>query len=544
MLKRRIWVALLLVLALVPVNAVVVSAASDAWDWEADTSPITLKAYVHNLTAVTRWDNDVNQTARTFTEKTGVTLEIVKPATAEERTNAIALMFASDDLPDLMFQMPVDNPVVRSAIESGKLWAIDELVDQYAPKMRELPYFDQGSLTWLTEADGHCYQLCSGVYDDDATDYLSKYNGLVNTDSPCLLIRTDIYDAIGRPDMTTPDNVYEALKKVKQEYPDYLTLYVRNDYWGTTLFGPWLQQFGLDTWSGGEYYVHDGRLDHPFFAPEAREAVKFLSKIAREGILSKEAFTDDSTGFVSRVNNGECASFVWNLSMHMSKPSDESTTHEALPFLNSWKSNITRSGYDVILIPKSCKAPDRVIRFLEYAASEEGQQLQWWGIQGEKGQAYEGLVKGPHYYIDETGKATHFPEFVVERNSTWPQAQELTGTFAYRFYWSYKIKLQGFWPDASNEFLTNLNNTYKDRVVYQPYYPTRSFDMSDELKAIRTHLTEIESNYSAKILWAASEEEALSLYDQMLAEFTAAGVEKVYDYYTQKYQDNLAAAGA
>jgi hypothetical protein len=151
------------------------------------------------------------------------------------------------------------------------------------------------------------------------------------------------------------------------------------------------------------------------------------------------------------------------------------------------------------------------------------------------------LVEGPHYYVDASGKSTNRPEFVVDRNSKWPQGQELTGTFAYRFYFSYKLKLQTFWPSSDDVFMSNLNTTYKNKVAYQKYWPTRSYDMTSDLQAINSQLKDIEANNSAKILWAKDENAAIAAYNNMLKEFEAAGVDKVYNYYTQKYLENKAA---
>ncbi len=65
-----------------------------------------------------------------------------------------------------------------------------------------------------------------------------------------------------------------------------------------------------------------------------------------------------------------------------------------------------------------------------------------------------------------------------------------------------------------------------------------------ELKDLNTELENIQKSYTAKIVFAETEEEANAMYDAMLDEITKAGQATVDAFYTETYNANLAKLAA
>ena len=98
-------------------------------------------------------------------------------------------------------------------IDGGLLYSLDELAKEYDPYFFNVAV--PSRLSWYTQADGHVYGYPNASYTPE--DY-EKYDTLTSNNT--FLVRKDMYEAIGSPDMTTPEGFVAAIKKAKEMFPD------------------------------------------------------------------------------------------------------------------------------------------------------------------------------------------------------------------------------------------------------------------------------------------------------------------------------------
>ena len=68
---------------------------------------------------------------------------------------------------------------------------------------------------WYTQEDGHVYGYPNASFTPE--DYV-KYKGKI-VSNETFLVRKDIYEALGKPDMTTPEGFLKALRAAKKKFP-------------------------------------------------------------------------------------------------------------------------------------------------------------------------------------------------------------------------------------------------------------------------------------------------------------------------------------
>ena len=173
------------------------------WEKYADED-ITLDWYVNYSWFVTKWGG--NAVSDKITEETGVSVNFVTPlGNEEEKMNSLISL---DALPDII-TLGWWEPQITTMIDEGMVYALNELADQYDMCFYDVA--DEAVLNWYRSEDGNVYQYpCSSFTPDDA----KNYDNIPSNQT--FLVRKDIYEAIGSPDMTTPEGFRAAVKKQKK----------------------------------------------------------------------------------------------------------------------------------------------------------------------------------------------------------------------------------------------------------------------------------------------------------------------------------------
>ena len=162
------------------------------WQLHADDK-VTLSWYMNFSWFTTPWGE--NLVSKKITEETGVNIEFIVPAGNEaEKLNSL---IASDTLPDLVTLGRYEQQVPQ-IIDACLVYALDELADQYDPYFYEVA--SPECIGWYTQEDGHIYGYPNSSYTPADSE---KYDNISSNQT--FLVRKDIYEAIGSPDMTTPE---------------------------------------------------------------------------------------------------------------------------------------------------------------------------------------------------------------------------------------------------------------------------------------------------------------------------------------------------
>lgn len=363
------------------------TANADEPGWKADAKdPITFDWYINFSWFNKKWGGDA--TAEYITKKTGVDINFIVPAGNEnEKLNT---MIASGKLPDFL-TLGWYEEGVRKMIEGDLVLPLNKLAEEYDPYFIKVA--DPAKLGWYTKEDGNVYGYPNAS--SSPADY-EKY-GSNFTSNQTFVVRKDMYEAIGSPDMSTPEGFLNALKLAKEKFPEVngqplipLGLHEFTETGNYSLEG-YLQNFlAIPQVKDGKLY--DRRLD-----PEYISWLKTFRQANQDGLLSKDIFIDKRAQMEEKIAQGRYFAMLYqrsdfatqNISLYQKDPNTAyiavngpANSSKAAPTL----SGPGISGWTVTLISKDVKDKKRAIEFLSYLISEEGNKDMYLG---EKGVTYD-----------------------------------------------------------------------------------------------------------------------------------------------------------
>jgi len=141
-------------------------------------------------------------------EDTGITIDFVIPA--GNAIEQLYTMIAANTLPDIM-TLAWTEPIIAELIDAGMVYAINVLADRYDPYFWNVA--NPGRVDWYTSPNGNFYQIPNQSFSiQDTLDYdISS--------SLTFVVRYDMWNALGRPDMTTPDGFVQTLRDARDMFP-------------------------------------------------------------------------------------------------------------------------------------------------------------------------------------------------------------------------------------------------------------------------------------------------------------------------------------
>lgn len=493
---------------------------NDLMCWQLDTSPVTLEIFVNYSWWSGVWGEDEGATMRA-TAETGVTIIESKPVSGDDQR--LNLMIAGNDLPDMVLGER-NIPQFTEMIEADLLYSLDDLMDQYAPEMRDM--LDPDLLSNYRYADGKTYRAVSWIENERYRETALEYNALVGTNQQVLMVRKDFYDAIGRPAMDTPEKFIEALEEMKANNPDKIGFYghFRN------AMGPLNNHFGVV-----QHYVMNDEVMYNIRDPQYLESMLFLNTLAQKDLLPREAFIDEQDVVLSKLNNGDFISFARVIADSEVNPADNpNTNYEVLPPFESYRQVRTGTGWNALVVTKNTEHPDRCIRFLCYLNSDAGHKTLFWGVEGEE---YGDYVNGPHFYYDESGKPTYFREYINDRMEDWGGVAQRSGLDLYSYFGdSLKINMP-YW-DKSDEKMGLYNSWFGQFIEYRPEYEL-IVDPTLPEGAIMQRVNSLIEEYVVKMVFARDAAEAEAYYHEMIEKCEAVGLADLEAYRTNLYRNNI-----
>ncbi len=344
-----------------------------AWQLDKKAESTALTWYVN----ADWWNTDFGKDLVTKKIKEDLNVDIQFITGDDTKLNTF---FAGGDMPDLITVFDSNSAVAQKAAT----WALplNDLAEQYDPYFNKVAAAD--TLNWFQLKDGKTYGYPN--YSNTQADYDS---GEIPAKT-AFVIRKDVYEALGSPEIGTPEQFVEVMGQVKQKFPDLIPFGFNSIGEGTGSLGDTLQDFlgvPLQT-EDGQFY--DRNLDEDYLA-----WVKTLNEAYRAGDLSDDSFADDGTAFEEKVKVGKYATMLLdgtpqqsgNLQIFMTAHPDQAymaidgpqSTVGNEPTLN--QSGIT--GWMVTYVTKKAADPAKAIQIYTYLLSEEGQMLMNYGIEGE-----------------------------------------------------------------------------------------------------------------------------------------------------------------
>lgn len=501
------------------------AANADEPGWKSDTAPITFDWYLNFSWFANKWG--VDPTSQYVTKKTGVNINFIVPAGNEnEKLNT---MMASGSLPDFI-TLGWWEDAVKKMIEGELVLPLNELADQYDPYFYKVA--DPAKIGWYTQPDGNIYGYPNSAA--SAADY-EKY-GKNFASNQTFEVRKDMYEAIGSPDMSTPDGFLAGLRAAKEKFPTIdgqplipIGFHEFGDTGNTSLEG-YLQNFlGIPLQKDGKLY--DRRTD-----PEYLAWLKVFRKANEEGLIAKDVFIDKRPQMEEKIAQGRYFSMLYqrtdfadkNLALYQKDPNMVYIAIDGPKNSNGNPPTLEgpgMAGWTVTLISKDVKDKARAIKFLSYMLSEEGQKDLYLG---EKGVSYDTI----------DGKDQFKPE-VLELLQKDRGAFDKKYGSSLTFWMTQDTNMILQWAPPAVEPAKQLEDWTKGKSISMAEFggidPTGN---SDEGVA-NSKIGQLWGKALPKLLMAKDDAEFDTIFNKFLKDREAAG-QKIVDEYRQKaYEDNL-----
>lgn len=493
--------------------------------WKTDTSPITFDWYLNFSWFPNKWGVDV--TSQYITKKTGVSLNFVVPAGNEnEKLNT---MIASGKLPDFL-TLWWGEEGVKNMVEGDLVLPLNELADKYDPYFFKVS--DPAKVSWYTQDNGNVYGYPNAS--SSPKDFEKYSQEFVSNQT--FVVRKDMYEAIGKPDMRTPEGFLNALKLAKEKYPDVN---------GQPLIPIGLHEFG----ESGNYSLEDflqkflalpmdkdGKLYDRTTDPEYIKWLKTFRKANEEGLLAKDIFIDKRPQMEEKIAQGRYFAMLYQRSDFAAQEGalyakDPNSVYIAIDGpANSSMAQPTLngpgiSGWTVTLISKDVKDKARAIRFLSYLISEEGQKDMFLG---EKGATYDTI----------DGKDQFKPEVFELLNKDRSAFDKKYGA-SHTFWMLMDTNMQLQWQQPSVEPFKQLEDWTKGKTVSFSQFDQIDPPANSEEGISKTKIGQLWGKTLPKLLLAKSDEEFDKLFNEFIEKRASSGFDKLQAYQQAKYEKNV-----
>lgn len=355
--------------------------------WALDTSPIDLTWFVGANWYAHSWGESL--TSKYITEKTGVNVKLEVPS--GEANEHITLMMTSGQLPDLI-SMGSWETAVKKLWEGDHVYALNELADQYDPYFYKVA--GDGTLKWYRQENGNTY----GIPNDSYSPNLMHETGMTAANQT-FLVRKDLYEEMGSPDLSTPEGFLNTLQLLKDNYSTYK---------GQPM-SPFFAQGNVPY--GMTEYLHnllaiphekDGKVYDRVTDPNYIAWLKTFRTAYERGLINVDFLVDSDTQVEEKTNNARYFMMIreWSgmtaVNPMLAASSNPDSYYIAVDGPQNSSGDSAKlfpgnmDGWMVTMISKSTKNPERAIRFLTYLSSEEGQRDLFLGKEGETWETVDG----------------------------------------------------------------------------------------------------------------------------------------------------------
>lgn len=367
----------------------------------SSSSPVAMTWFsdVSFWTPPTTWSTDPNTVQGAITQNTGAKFEMNIPP--QDADTKLSLMMVSGTLPDVI--TITDSTTIQKLESSGKVWKIDELLQQYDPSSWILKDYPADQKQAMLNRDGAWYAFPSHISSADSfkmypvsSSYWSDGQGYGDNNE--VMFNSSIMDQAGikLSDLQTETGVLAALKKVaslnlKVNGASVIPLLIdgnsyanSNDIFtgGTTVDTLW-KSFGVMP------VDKDGNYRSEYLNPLGKEAFQFLNACVCGGYLDPSELTMDNNGVKADIANGRTFCFIGNTANTAFDKLTNPCWVSAGPMLSGTGAKAiigepkqATTGWMQTFISKSTKNPSQAAKFLSWMSSPEGMYRCWYGKEG------------------------------------------------------------------------------------------------------------------------------------------------------------------
>lgn len=501
-----------------------------------------------------QWDNMQSDIGKFLQEKTGITIEQEFPVGGSD-ADMFALMVASDEYPDLV--MPKGN--VNKLVDAGALLDLRPLLEEHAPNIMKV-YGEYMNRLVYSKDDDAIYTLPLDMVDHTYFDAGGGFQ-----------IQHQVLEELGYPEIKTVKDYENAIKTYLEKNPTTedgqprLGLSLNGGEWQILISVTNPAFYATGAPDDGEFYVNQDTYEvvMHYQRPEEREYFRWLNHMNDIGLLDKESFVQKYDQYKAKVASGRVIGLIdqdWDYAEAENALKAEGKfeqTYANFPVTldETYKdASFMGTGYLAsygIGITVDAKDPVRIIKFLDYLASEEGQILVNWGIEGK------------HYTVDENGKRVIPADVLEQKNNDNNNFKKQTGIGNYFIsarYGDGVLDSTGnyFTPNFPEQIVAAYSEADKKtlaaygKTVYKDFWPsadefeerkygagwTINFDTASDANVTFQKSQDLMKKYIPQAI-LADPADFDKIYDEFLAELDKIGVQKMNEEYSQLIKDRV-----
>jgi len=518
---------------------------------EETHAPMTIRLASGDVN--TSWDDMQSDIGKFLQEKTGITIKEEFPIGGSD-AEMFALMVASDEYPDLV--MPKGN--VGKLVDAGALLDLRPLIEEHGPNLKKVYGDYLNRLKWSAEDDSIYVLPLDGV----DHKYFDAGGGFQ--------LQHQVLEELGYPEMKTVQDFENAIKTYLEKNPKTedgqprLGLSLNGGEWQILISVTNPAFYATGAPDDGEFYVNQDTLEAVmhYQRPEEREYFRWLNHMNDIGLLDKESFIQKYDQYKSKIASGRVLALIdqdWDYAEAENSLKAQSRfgeTYANFPItLNSSIQDHSFQGTGYLAsygigITKDAQDPVRLIKLLDYLASEEGQVLVNWGIEGKHYNVVDGVRVIPedvqnmktndnNTFKKTTGIGNYFMSARYGDG-----VKDSTGNY---YTTNFPEQIQAQYTEADKKTLAAYGvSTYKDFWPADDAFPERKYGAAWTLP--------FETGSQANVIFQKTQDimkkripEAIltspdnfdNVYDAFLKDLDDAGVDKLNAEFTKMVQDRV-----
>ncbi|WP_408894258.1 ABC transporter substrate-binding protein [Paenibacillus taichungensis] len=351
----------------------------------SDTSPMTLTFFGADSNA--NWNKMQDDVGKEITKQTGITLGA--EFAVSDPAQRLALIAASGDYPDLI--SPKGD--LDKLVDAGAMLDLTDLIDQHAPNIKKL-FGDQIKRLRYSNDDPSIYVIPT----------YSAIDGVNFVAGAGFELQHRAVQEAGYPQIKTLQDYENVIRSYLEKHPTdengnkNIGMTLNADDWHIqiTVTNPAAETTGKS--GDGEYYIdpETHEATYHFRTESEKEYFQWLNHMYNIGLLDQESFIQKNDQYLAKVASGRVIGLIdadWGYSdgekaLKAAGKNDQTYGHYSVMLSDQYKDNRYQStgfmaGWGVG-ITESAEDPVRAIKFLDFLASEEGQILNYWGVEGKQ----------------------------------------------------------------------------------------------------------------------------------------------------------------
>ncbi|BFH59828.1 extracellular solute-binding protein [Paenibacillus azoreducens] len=308
--------------------------------------------------------------AKEIEKRTGITVDFQNYSSATFQ-DKLRLVVSSGKLPDIFHGLRPEE--LKKIGQQKAVVAINDYVD-ILPNFKKL-YVDENP--WVASSFG----------DENNNIYTWPIYNMNRDVNHGMMYRKDIFDKNNIPEWTNTEEFYQALKKLKEIYPDSYPMASKTK---ENIFSDLSYGWGIGGASYPAYYSEsDKTWKFAGVQPEHKEMLDFLKKLYNEGLLDQEFLTDTMESWSAKMTTDK--SFVtWDWIGRMDLFYNQVSSKN--PEFNLRYGNPVGPTGHVRTLPKidadfgiavaNNKNKEAALKLLDYLTSPSGSELITLGVEG------------------------------------------------------------------------------------------------------------------------------------------------------------------